>query len=371
MTNQEQGPGVRFSKPPTSDNDASALRVGVVGVGYWGPNLARNLAEIPGVELVAIADLSQQRLDHIRRRHQSVHTTTRYLELIEVGVDAVVIATPPATHHEIGRAFIQRGVHCLIEKPLAATIAEAQDLVSLAQMHGVCLMTGHTFEYNPAVRHVRALIEAGELGEVHYLDAVRTNLGLFQPKTDAMWDLAPHDISIANYLLDAAPVRVTAHGGSFAMRSMGINDLVYLHLEYPDGKLANIRVSWLDPNKTRRTTVVGDKKMLVYDDVENLEKLRVYDKGVDTVPYTDTYGEFQCSYRYGDVTIPHVSWQEPLRIECRHFVDSITAGTAPLSDGVSGMRVVEVLEAASRSLELGRVVDIAEVRGTPITATSQ
>ena len=369
MTIEEPGRGMQGSRVLTPDVGAAVLRVGVVGVGYWGPNLARNVAEIPNVELVAVSDFNRTRLDHIQRRHQSIVTTTRYLDLIDAGVDAVVIATPPATHHAIGRAFIERGVHCLIEKPLAASIAEAQDLVSLAATHDVRLMTGHTFEYNPAVRQIRALIEAGELGEVHYLDAVRTNLGLFQPNTDAMWDLAPHDISIANYLLGAAPLRVTAYGGSFAMRSMGINDLVYMHLEYPDGKLASIRVSWLDPNKTRRTTVVGAKKMLVYDDIETLEKLRIYDKGVDTVPYTDTYGEFQCSYRYGDVRIPHLSWQEPLRIECQHFIDSIRAGTAPLSDGVSGLRVVEVLAAASRSLEAGRVVDIAEVRDQPVERT--
>jgi hypothetical protein len=191
---------------------------------------------------------------------------------------------------------------------------------------------------------------------------VRTNLGLFQLNTDAMWDLAPHDISIINFLLDDVPLRVSAHGGSFVMREMEINDLVYLHMEYPGGKLANVRVSWLDPNKTRRTTVVGDKKMLVYDDVENLEKLRVYDRGVDATPFTDTYGEFQCSYRYGDVTIPHLSWEEPLRLEVKHFVESVAARTTPRTDGISGLRVVEVLEAAERSIALGRAVDISEVR---------
>src|SRR5690606_9806132 len=196
------------------------------------------------------------------------------------------------------------------------------------------------------------------LGEIFYIDAVRTNLGIFQLNTDAMWDLAPHDVSIANYLLGDKPLRITARGGSFVMREVGINDLVYLHLEYPGGRLANIRVSWLDPNKTRRTTVVGSKRMLVYDDVDTLEKQRIYDKGVGTTPFIDNYGEFQCSYRYGNVTIPHLSWEEPLRIECRHFVESILSKTPPQSDGLSGLRVIETLAAADRSLELGRMVDL-------------
>lgn len=338
------------------------LRVGIVGVGYWGPNLARNVAEARGAELVAVADLSEERLAHLGRRHPDLKTTTSYLDLVDFDIDAVIIATPPASHYVIARSFLERGIHCLVEKPLATTVEDAAALVDLARTKGVRLMTGHTFEYNPAVHKIRSMIRSGELGEVYYLDAVRTNLGLFQMGTDAMWDLAPHDISIANYLLDAQPERVSAHGSSFVMREVGINDVVYLHLEYPGGKRANIRVSWLDPNKTRRTTVVCDKKMLVYDDVETLEKLRVYDKGVDAIPFTDTYGEFQCSYRYGDVTIPHLSWQEPLRLECQHFVDCVLDGTTPGSDGVSGLRVVEVLEAATRSLESGRTVSLDEVR---------
>lgn len=362
-----------MSQPPSGTNRPSdestgrrapssrPLRVGIVGVGYWGPNLARNVAEARGAELVAVADLSEERLSHLAQRHPDLKTTTRHLDLIDIGIDAVIVATPPATHYRIARSFLEQGIHCLVEKPLATTVEDAEDLVNLARAKDVRLMTGHTFEYNPAVHKIRSMIRSGELGEVFYLDAVRTNLGLFQLNTDVMWDLAPHDISIANYLLDAQPERVSAHGSSFVMRDVGINDVVYLHLDYPGGKRANIRVSWLDPNKTRRTTVVGNKKMLVYDDVETLEKLRVYDKGVDPIPFTDTYGEFQCSYRYGDVTIPHISWQEPLRLECQHFVDCVLNGTTPDSDGVSGLRVVKVLEAATRSLESGQKVDVDQV----------
>jgi predicted dehydrogenase len=322
----------------------------------------RNFVENMQNELVVVADLDEERLAHIQRRFPGVRITTDFTTLFDMTLDAVAIATPPATHHRLAKACLEQGLHCLIEKPLTTTVEDAHDLIDLAAAKDLRLMVGHTFEYNPAVLETKRMIQEGELGEVFYIDAVRTNLGLFQLNTDAMWDLAPHDISIINFLLDDVPLRVSAHGGSFVMREMEINDLVYLHMEYPGGKLANVRVSWLDPNKTRRTTVVGDKKMLVYDDVENLEKLRVYDRGVDATPFTDTYGEFQCSYRYGDVTIPHLSWEEPLRLEVKHFVESVAARTTPRTDGISGLRVVEVLEAAERSIELGRAVDISEVR---------
>jgi predicted dehydrogenase len=338
------------------------VRVGVIGAGYWGPNLMRNFMENAQNDLVVVADLDEERLAQIQRRFPGVRITTDYTTLFDMMLDAVAIATPPATHHTLAKACLEQGLHCLIEKPLATTVADAHDLIAIAHERDLRLMVGHTFEYNPAVLEIKRMIAEGELGDVFYIDAVRTNLGLFQLNTDAMWDLAPHDISIMNFLLDDLPIRVSAHGGSFVMREMEINDLVYLHLEYPGGRLANIRVSWLDPNKTRRTTVVGDRKMLVYDDVENLEKLRVYDRGVDTTPFTDTYGEFQCSYRYGDVRIPHISWEEPLRLEVKHFVESVAARTTPRTDGVSGLRVVEVLEAAERSLQTGRAVDLAEVR---------
>jgi predicted dehydrogenase len=338
------------------------VRIGVIGAGYWGPNLARNFAEDTTSDLVVVADLDEERLARIQRRFPGVRITTDYTTLFDMTLDAVAIATPPATHHKIAKACLERGLNCLIEKPLTTNLRDARDLVDLAYENDRLLMVGHTFEYNPAVVEIRRMIRERELGEVYYVDAVRTNLGLFQLNTDAMWDLAPHDISIVNFLLDDTPVRVTAQAGSFVMRELQINDLAYLHLEYPGGMLANIRVSWLDPNKTRRTTVVGDKKMLVYDDVENLEKLRLYDRGVDTTPFTDSYGEFQCSYRYGNVTIPHISWEEPLRLETRHFVESVATGTNPQSDGMSGLRVVEVLEAARLSLDLGRGVDIEEIR---------
>lgn len=340
------------------------VRVGVIGAGYWGPNIARNFAEDPTSELVVVADLDAERLARIQQRFPGVRITTDYTTLFDMTLDAVAIATPPATHHAIAKACLSRGLNCLIEKPLATTVREAQDLIDTAHAFDRRLMAGHTFEYNPAVLEIRRMVRERELGEVFYIDAVRTNLGLFQLDTDAMWDLAPHDVSIINFVLDATPERVTAHAGSFVMRDRKINDLVYLHLEYPGNKLANIRVSWLDPNKTRKTTVVGDKKMLVYDDIAHLEKLRIFDRGVDTTPATDSYAAFQASYRYGNVTIPHIPWEEPLRLETRHFAEAVASASEPRSNGESGLRVVEVLEAAARSLEVGRAVDIADVRHT-------
>ena len=278
-----------------------------------------------------------------------------------MNLDAMVIVTPPATHYEVAHECLQHDLHVLIEKPLTDDLDKAEQLVAFAEERNLRLMVGHTFEYNPAVREIRRMIEDDELGEVYYVDSVRTNLGLFQLKTNVLWDLAPHDVSLVNYVLGSQPMSVSAHAGAFVLREFGVHDLVYMHMEYPNGILANIHVSWLDPNKTRRTTVVGSKKMLVYDDVETLEKIRVYDKGVETLPYTESYGEFQCSYRYGNVTIPHLAWVEPLRVECQHFVDSIENNGTPQSDGRSGARVVAVLQAAEQSIRLGTAVEIRPI----------
>lgn len=334
------------------------VRIGIIGYGHWGPNLTRNFMDLPATELVAVADLNLHRRKHVEDRYPIVKTTNTYEDFFDGGVDAVAIATPPATHFKIAKTCLEHGLHCLIEKPLTQSVREAEELIAIAEQRNLRLMVGHTFEYSPAVKEIRRRIDEGELGELYYIDSVRTNLGLFQPNTDAMWDLAPHDISIINYLLRSEPKRVIAHGGSFVSRGLNQQDVAYLHIEYEGGKTANVRVSWLDPNKTRRTTVVGSKKMLVYDDVETLEKIRIYDRGVDVLPYTDTFGEFQCSYRYGDVTIPHISWSEPLGVECQHYADCILNGTTPQSDGYSGLNVVKVLEAARLSIEMGGAVDV-------------
>jgi predicted dehydrogenase len=337
------------------------LRIGLIGAGYWGPNLARNFAEIDGAELVAVADLDQTKLDNMKARFPEIITTRVYQDLFKMNLDAVVIATPPITHFTFASECIANGLHVMVEKPLVLNSHQGERLIKLAEEKQRVLMVGHTFEYNPAVHTVKQIIDSGELGEIYYIDAVRANLGLFQPNVNAMWDLAPHDISIILYLLGQSPQSVSSEGGMFVLKRMKIHDVVYMHMRFPKGVLATIRLSWLDPNKTRRITVVGSKKMLIYDDVETVEKVKVYDKGVDPLPFVESYEQFQCSYRYGDVSSPHIDWQEPLKLECEHFVDCIKNNRRPQSDGESGLRVVRVLEAAQKSLMggLGGQVPVA------------
>jgi len=327
------------------------IRVGVVGCGYWGPNLIRNFSELPSAELVVVADARQERLQHMQKLYPQLQVTKNYRDLFTMGLHAVVIATPPATHHAIARECLENGLHVMVEKPLTLKSEDAEDLVALADERGLALMVGNTFEYNAAVRTLKQLVESGELGDIYYIDAVRTNLGLFQPKANAMWDLAPHDISIMLYILGKDPISVSAQGGDSILKN--VHDVVYMHLKFPDNILAHIHVSWLNPCKVRRITVVGSKKMVVYDDIENLEKIKIYDKGVETPPYTDTYADFQCSYRYGNIVIPHIQLVEPLRAECQHFIDSVANGTQPQSDGMVGLRIVKVLETAQASLSNG------------------
>lgn len=329
------------------------VRVGLIGCGYWGPNLVRNFVELPNVEVVAVADLNQQRLAHIASRFPGVNVTTDFRTFFDMGIDAVVVATPPATHYPIARECLLNGMSVLVEKPLTLNSAHAEELVALAEARGLTLMVGHTFEYNSAVHELKRLMDTNELGQVYYIDAVRVNLGLYSPKNSAMWDLAPHDISIILYLLGHDVVSVSAQGAACVFPS--IHDIVYLNLTFASGVVAHVRVSWLDPSKTRRITLVGSKKMVVYDDVEPLEKIKIYDKGVDRPPYTDTYGDFQLSYRYGDVVIPHINFVEPLRQETSHYIDCIINKKVPQSNGLVGLNVVKVLEAAEWSLRNGGV----------------
>jgi predicted dehydrogenase len=326
----------------------SIARVGVIGSGYWGPNLIRNFVEMPGSEVVVVSDLNDQRLAQIQTRYPHIKTTRDYRDLFSLDLQAVIIATPPASHYPIAKACLEQGLHALVEKPLTLNSAHAEELIQIAEARGLTLMVGHTFVYNPAVLALKELIDSGELGDIYYLNAVRVNLGLFQTDLNVMWDLAPHDISIFCYLLDSSPVSVSAQGEAYVIKN--IHDIAYMNLVFPNNILAHSHVSWLDPCKIRRITVVGSKKMVVYDDIENLEKIKIYDKGVDVLPYTETYGDFQCSYRYGSVVIPHVRFSEPLRMQCQHFLDCIANGTPPRSSGRDGYNVVRVLELADQSL---------------------
>jgi predicted dehydrogenase len=324
------------------------LKIGVIGCGYWGPNLIRNFIEIPDSDMVAVADLDIARLEFIQSRFPQVSITRDYHDLFSMGLDAIVVATPPATHFDIARDCLENDLHVLVEKPITLTSKTAEELISLADKKSLKLMVGHTFEYNSAVHALKDIVQSGELGKIYYIDAARLNLGLFQRDLNVLWDLAPHDISILLFLLEAEPLSVTANGMKCAFDS--IYDNVYVNLIFPENILAHVHVSWIDPCKVRRVTVVGSKKMVVYNDVDNNEKIKVYDKGVDIPSYTSGYEEFQCNYRYGDVVIPNVRFEEPLRKECQHFLDCIVNDTPPLSSGEDGLKVIKVIEAAQRAL---------------------
>jgi predicted dehydrogenase len=331
-----------------SNSRTARLRFAVVGYGYWGPQLVRNLDRIPNAEVARIVDLSAGRRQTARLEFPNAQVVGRFEEALESDVDAVVIATPIRTHYELARQALEQGKHVLVEKPLTASSAEAEKLIALADSVGRVLMVGHTFMYNPAVETLRHLVQEQTVGNVLYIDSSRTNLGIFQPDINVMWDLAPHDISILCYILDQAPISVSANGGAYVQP--GLHDVVYLTLKFPNGALAQVHVSWLNPAKIRRFTVVGDKQMVIYDDVEATEKIRIFDRGVDKPPMTSTFGEFQLSYRYGNIVSPYIAWSEPLGAECRHFIQAILEGTPPRSDARNGLLVVRVLEAAEVSL---------------------
>jgi len=327
------------------------INVGVIGCGYWGPNLIRNFVEVPSSKVVAAADLREERLAHIKACYPQMTVTSDYRDFFAMQLDAAVVATPPPSHFSIAKDCLQHNMHVLVEKPLTLCTRDAEELIEIAKARGLTLMVGHTFEYNQAVQVLRKIIAGGELGQIYYVDAVRANLGLFQRDLNVLWDLAPHDISILLCILGRDPISVSAWGAAHILK--GTQDIAYLQLTFPDDILAHVHISWLDPCKVRRITVVGSRKMAVYDDVEPLEKIRIYDKGVQAPPYTDTFGDFQCSYRYGDVVIPHIHFVEPLRLECQHFLECIASGQEPQSCGRVGLRVVKVLEMAERSLRNG------------------
>ena len=332
------------------------VNIGLIGCGYWGPNLIRNFSQIKGCNMHSCSDLREDRLAHMKSLYPNLQTTKDYKEIIEnQKIDAVVIATPVSTHYKIAKEALENNKHVLIEKPITKTSAEAKELISLAKKHGKVLMVDHTFEYNSAVKKIRELIAKGELGNIYTIDMVRVNLGLFQKDINVVEDLLPHDASILMRLLGEMPEKVKTTAEAYVQK--GIEDSAYITLKFKNKAMANIHVSWLDPCKIRRTTIVGSKKMLVYDDLEPNEKLKIYDKGVSVEnageagrKYYDTFAEFQYLYRSGDVYSPKLEDSEPLRNVCVHFIDCIKSGKAPLSGGVSGLRVVKVVEAALESL---------------------
>jgi predicted dehydrogenase len=293
-----------------------------------------------------------ERLTHMRQLYPQVAATNRYSDVVDdPEVDAVIVAVPVRFHYEMAKKALDAGKHTFIEKPMARSSAECLRLIETAERQRLTLMVGHTFVYSTPVRKIKEIVDSGQLGDIQYVSSRRLNLGLFQKDINVAWDLAPHDISILLHILGEAPVSINCQGKSHVMK--GIEDVTDLSLQFANGTYASIQSSWLHPSKVRETIVVGTKMMLVYDDLEPSEKIKIYDKRVEVPPYYDTFAEFQYSYYYGDVHSPFLKLAEPLKIECEHFRDCIATGTGPESGGVEGLRVVQILEAASASLANG------------------
>ena len=325
------------------------VRIGVIGLGYWGPNLVRCFQAIPDCEVAYICDRDTDKLRQVCAQFPDVLGTTDDADVLRRDrVDAVVIATPTKTHHRLAKCALDQGLHTFVEKPLATSSEECTDLIDLAAANDCVLFVGHVFLYSAAVAKLKEIVASGELGEICYISSTRLNLGPVRRDVNALWDLAPHDISIILELMNASPTSVSCSGLAYLDRN--IHDVCNLTMQFPGNRIGMVHVSWLDPNKRRVMTIVGNKKMAVYDDIEPLEKIRIYDNGVETVPYTSSFGEFLYSYRYGDILSPRIKEVEPLRAEARSFVDAIVSGTAPKTDGWNGLRVVEVIEAADNSL---------------------
>lgn len=328
------------------------LNFGVVGCGYWGPNLIRNLSSLSECSVKLICDVNADRLAHMKELYPDAETTSEFECLLgNADIDAVVIATPVRLHFEMARKSLKEGKHVFIEKPMACSVDQCQELIDIAREQKLTLMVGHTFIYSAPVRKIREIISSGELGEIQYICSRRLNLGLFQKDINVAWDLAPHDISIILYVLGEDPVCVNCQGKSHVVG--GIEDVTNMTLNFANGTFATIQSSWLDPNKVRETVFVGNKKMLVYDDLMSMEKIKIYDKRVEVPPHYDTFGEFQYSYYYGEVYSPYLQQIEPLKVQCQHFVNCIKTGAKPESSGLEGLEVVRILEAASESLKNG------------------
>src|SRR5579884_3685328 len=321
----------------------AVLRFGVIGWGYWGPKIARNLDSLSQATVEMVADLDKHRLASINALQPWIHTTTQAQDLFSSNLDGIVIAAPVQMHYRLAKDALLHGKHVLVEKPLTANVEEAEELVALAKERNLVLMVGHTFEYSPAVNELRKLVQNGDLGKIYCVEAERVNLGLFRNDINVIWDLAPHDISILLYLFGKTPeaIKVQAH----AHLQPRIHDIAHLDLMFADSMTAHIHVSWLHPCKIRRVTIIGDARMVVYDDTNPAEMIKIYNKGADV------HADPGVSYRYGAITIPHIDWIEPLRLECEDFAEAIRTGSQPRASGEVGLAVVRVLAAVQEALE--------------------
>ena len=328
------------------------INIAIVGCGYWGPNLIRNFNSLSNCEVKVACDLKQERLNHIKQLYHSVEVTTKFEDLLDdKDIDAIAIATPTFSHFEFAKRSLEAGKHTFIEKPMASRASECEELIILAQSKRLALMVGHTFIYSSPVRKILEIVNSGDIGRLLYINSQRLSLGLFQTDINVTWDLAPHDISIILFIMGVAPSYVNCQGKAHV--KSGVEDVTNLSLTFPNGGFATIQSSWLDPNKVRRMTFVGSKRMILYDDNEPLDKIRIYDKRVEVPPHYDTFAEFHYSYHHGDMYSPYLNQVEPLKSECQHFLDCIISGNKPLSSGLEGLLVVQILEAATESLKNG------------------
>ncbi|MGQ9599923.1 MAG: Gfo/Idh/MocA family protein [Anaerolineae bacterium] len=323
------------------------ITLGQIGLGRWGPNVLRNFVNLPNSRVKVCCDLDERALGKVKASYPDLRTTQDYAELLhDPEIDAIVITSSARSHYGLAKAALEHGKHVFVEKPLALRVTEGEELVLLARERDLRLMVGHLLLYHPAVRRLKAYIDSGELGEIRYIYSQRLNLGQVRQDENAMWSLAPHDISVALYLLDRGPESVSAQGRDYLR--VGVPDLVFLTMNFANGVLAHCHVSWLDPHKVRSFTVVGSKKMAVFDDMAGREKLRIFDQGVDfpEVGYGDLH-----TLRFGDIYIPRIDMTEPLALECQHFLECIREGKTPLTDGENGLAVLRVLTAAQQSLD--------------------
>jgi predicted dehydrogenase len=325
------------------------IKIGVIGCGYWGPNLIRNFRSLPDGDLRMMCDLDPARLRHMSQLYPEVEPTTDYRHMLQTKkVDAVIVATAVKLHHQLAKESLLAGKHTFIEKPMAATSDQCQELIALAESKGVVLMIGHTFLYSPAVRKIKEIVDWGDIGQIRYICSRRLNLGLFQKDINVAWDLAPHDISIILYIMEEFPISINCRGSAHVTPK--VEDVTTMCLNFRKNRTAIIQSSWLDPRKVREMTIVGSKRMIVYDDVAQLEKIKIYDTRVEAPPHYDTFAEFHYAYHYGDVYAPYVKQEESLKVECQHFLDCIKGNKEPLTNGRQGMELVKILEASSQSL---------------------
>jgi len=334
------------------------ISVGVIGYGYWGPNLVRNFMEAPGSTVVSVSDLSPSRLAELKNRYPSVKTNQNYEELLgDPAIDAIAIATPVTSHFGLAMHALQSGKHVMVEKPLTATSEQGEQLIQEADARNLVLMVDHTFVYTGAVRKIRELVAGNALGEIYYYDSVRVNLGLFQHDVNVVWDLAVHDLAILDFVLPFKPVAVSATGIGHIPGQP--ENIAYITLFFADSQIAHVHVNWLAPVKVRRTLIGGNEKMIVYDDLEPSEKIKIYDKGVTVSHQAEAVYELLVGYRSGDMWAPKLDNTEALRTEAMHFVDCIENNKCPLSDGCAGLRIVRLLEAAEESIRArGQLIEI-------------